>query len=34
VTEIEVDDDSDQSSIVVEISKFRSTRTGSQGFRM
>jgi hypothetical protein len=35
VTEIEVDDDSDQESIVVDISKFRTARaTRSQGLRM
>lgn len=34
VMEIEVDDSSDQQSIVVDISKFRSTRTRSQGVQM
>ena len=34
VTEIEVDDGSDQSSIEVDISKFRSTRTGPRALRM
>jgi len=33
VTEIEVDDDSDQESIVVDISKFRAARTRSHGLR-
>jgi hypothetical protein len=33
VTEIEVDDDSDQESIVVDISKFRAVRTRSHGLR-
>ena len=33
VVDIEVDDDSDQSSIVVDVSKFRSMRTRSQGLR-
>jgi hypothetical protein len=33
MTEIEVDDDSDQESIVVDISKFRVARTGSHGLR-
>lgn len=33
VTEIEVDDDSDQESIVVDISKFRAARAGSHGLR-
>ena len=34
VAEIEVDDDSDQESIVVDISKFRTARTRSHGLRM
>ena len=34
VVDIEVDDDSDQSSIVVDVSKFRSTRARSQGLRI
>jgi hypothetical protein len=33
VTEIEVDDDSDQESIIVDISKFRAARTRSHGLR-